>query len=103
MSGRRSSHINFWWDDTSDDVFQIYNRTNNAQVTGARFGWFKMEYDSVRGEIRLRFYANKNDAAGDYQADSGGVLTSTLPASVSLAEAASSGVTATVYVDGLSI
>ena len=100
MASRRANHLNFLTH-RSDDRFLIHDRTDNANVTGVNFGFWKLEYDSARDEFRVRLYANRNDAEDAYLAQSDVTDAATLPATVTVNEANDSGVSGTIYIDGV--
>ena len=100
MSGRRSSIINYL-EGASSAVSYIRDRLGNAQVEGRRDGWFKIEHDRNRSEIRVRFYAERDDAEGAYLAESAVIPIASLPAAVALIPAGASGVSAILTIDGV--
>ena len=96
--GRRASHINYC-QHLSDNKFIVLDRIGNADVTGAHFGWFKMDYSSGSDQVQVALFASSTDA--EPVAQSVVVNRSTLPAVVTLGEYGSSGVSAEIYVDGV--
>lgn len=96
---RRASHLNIW-QDVSDQKFLVLTRTNNGEVVGGPdFGWYKLEYSEDTAQFQVSFYENANDANPVAQSDQ--IYTNTLPDTVTLAEYGGSGITATIYVDGM--
>lgn len=96
MSDRRANHLNIMQDD-SDEHFLVANRTDNADVTGADFGFVKIYYDGV-GSFQVTLYASDKTTV---VAQSANLATSSLPATVTLAEYLGSGVSGTIDIDGV--
>jgi hypothetical protein len=94
---RRANHLDLW--EGSDEKFILHTRTGNASVTGIDFGFWRFEYNNATQEYRVSLYADKDDA--DPVAQSAELDATLLPDTVDLAEYGGSGVTASVFVDGV--
>ena len=89
----------------SDGDFDIRPRWSNAILNGGGVGYahFVLDHSGGSGEFQVRVFANATDAQAltNEIAESAILDTSTLPATVELAEANSSGVTGSVLVRGV--
>lgn len=82
----------------------VANRGNNAKITAGslRHGWFKLDYNPKLLTVTASLFTNQNDAVGTELAISSAIAVASLPTTITLAEANSSGITATIDVDGIS-
>ena len=99
MSGRRSSFLNYWAT-LSEDVVEIYDRYNNADMTGTTDGAFKFIYDSTFGTIKVEYY---DEYDGTKLAESTTDNVTGSEQELTLTEVDSSGVSGTVSINGVSI
>lgn len=84
----------------SDNKIRIVDLADNADVTGADFGWLVVEYDSSSEQVRA-LLLDQSDGLGAPVAQSDPIASSSLPATLTLNEVGGSGVTASVTVDGV--
>jgi hypothetical protein len=84
---------------TDNGEFIIYDRTDNADITGATFGMIKIDHASGSSQFQVKMYAAYGDA--DTVCESAITATSSLPATVTLSETNDSGVSGTIYIDGV--
>jgi hypothetical protein len=99
MASRRANYLNFFGH-LSDDKFQIRDRADNANITGATFGWFRLDHSNSTSQFQIKMYADQDDA--DTICESAITATSSLPATVTLNETNSSGASGSIYIDGVS-